>query len=655
MKYFPACLLSALLVCFFLSACAVKTTPSADDRPLRAGPAYVQWLEEQACLRKAPKLTAIVSGSSISWRYGSQTSLLPEDARVWLRLSPTLTAWAGQNSFLNALADKNMAETLRALGIHGLFLSGCSDTGDEWAGASPISSLGEDGTSLSFGRTTGKKEEHARLLETLSRANVLAGGTLLPAHTGMGPDFFLALRAVRDYPGLYAMTEVPQECWPLLPSLKEDGVAALSSDEAAALLVRGVLPSPLVQDAPRFSPVPRGWAATGPVAGVDGVKRRWLYRWYEKPDRPVLHWDDPSGTARRILEASLIQNIGLRHEVLVGLHAAAWLGLEPISSSGPSSADHEFEPGLSALHELARSAHRYGAALLLMDDQPVERLALLQRAGADFSFDSVLSPALERSLLEGNAEAVQKSLRRSLRLGVSHAALWRGTADGLPRPSLATLLPLIPEGWQKLVLLPGESPSDMRINAPTLAAMACGLAPGARPKTEKLAAIRSAHMLQLATRAFLPGLLMLSGADLDGSLPEGKDWPATPPLWQLSSRPSGRHGLPSGLAMYRMPGNGVEELLERMLASRANCRIATGELIDVPSCGEKSVLITVSRLPDGASLAFFGNFSGGSVTFTPRFSLWMNASSRIDVLSENALPSGAMTLPEWGWKAVLLR
>ena len=145
-------------------------------------------------------------------------------------------------------------------------------------------------------------------------------------------------------------------------------------------------------------------------------------------------------------------------------------------------------------------------------------------------------------------------------------------------------------------------------------------------------------MLQLATRAFLPGLLMLSGADLDGSLPEGKDWPATPPLWQLSSRPSGRHGLPSGLAMYRLPGNGVEELLERMLASRANCRIATGELIDVPSCGEKSVLITVSRLPDGASLAFFGNFSGGSVTFTPRFSLWMNASSRIDVLSENALP-----------------
>ena len=647
-------LLPALLTLLLLFSCTAKPTPSVNERPLRPGPAYIQWLEEQACLRTAPELTSVVSGSSLTWRYGSRSSLLPDDARVWLRLSPALTAWSGQNSFFAALGRNGLVERLKGLGVHGLFLTGCADTGDDWAGRSPALHLGEDGTGLLFGRMAGSKEDYVRLMNTLSGAGLLVGGTLLPAHTGMGADFSLAIRAVRDYPGLYAMTDVPQDAWSLLPALKENDTSPLSAEETTALRARGALPPLLVQDGPRAFSASRGWAATGPVAGVDGVKRRWLYRWYEAPDRPVLHWDDPSGAAQRVLNASLIQQVGLNHQVLVGVSAAAWFGLDVLSPGGDDAPETSLEPGLSAVRTLARNAHRYGAAVLLLDEVPMEHLAVMQHAGVDVAFDSVLSPALERSLLKEDAEPLRRSLRRSLRLNVSHASLWRSTADGLPRPSLASLLPFMPEGWPELLLRPGAPAADLRLNAPTLAAMACGLAPGARPEGETLAAIRNAHLLQLSARAFLPGMLMLSGADLDGGLPLGKDWPGTPPLWRLDSLPSSRQGLPSGLAMYRLPGNGMEDTLEQILASRKACGIATGALADVPSCEEKNVFITVSTLPGGGSLAFFGNVSRHSATFTPDFPHWTRASSRTDALSGTAISEKTMTLPAWGWRAVLL-
>lgn len=641
------CSLSALAL---LLSCAPATPVS--EKPGRACPVYIQWLEEQAGLRRASELTSIVSGSSLSWRRNSRESLLPEGVRTWFRASPVLTAWSGDRSFLSVFKEKGLPARLAGLGIQGVYFSGTADTGDEWAGHSPGTGLGEDATGLSFGRTVGKDEEYEALLAALSGAELPPGGELPPAHTGMGPDFFLALRSVRDYPGLYAMAEVPGELWPLLPEVKEHEQAALSPAQTAALAARGVMAPALVQDAPGFLPMPRGWAATGPVTGVDGVKRRWIYRWAEQPARPVLHWDDPSGAARRIMEAGLIRQAGLLHQVLAGLRAAAWMGLDALSSD--SVPGEELEPGLSAVRTLARNAHRYGAALLLEDALPMEKLALLQRSGPDFCFDSVLFPALEQSLLEQNALPVKRSLRRSLRLGIDHRALWRGTADGLPRPSARTLLPLMPEGWERL-LLPADGSKEPRLNAPTLAAMAAGVPPGKRPESALLPAVRDAHMLQIAVRAFLPGLLMLSGSDLSGGLPQGEDWPATPPLWQLDAVPSSRRGLPSGIALYRSAEADVQQTLKTMLSAREKCGIALGTLVQVPDCREKSVLIAASTLPSGGTLVFFGNVSAESVTFFADFPLWSRASSRSDLLSEAPVAAESMTLPPWGWRVVLLQ
>lgn len=647
---------SALLCAVLLSACASGTSqPGRTPLPGRPGPAYVQWLEEQAFLRQAPELTGIVSGSMLSWNHSSRPPLSSDRKRAWFCASPTLSTWSGKRPFTAVLTEKKIAERLAETGVSGIVLTGMADTGDEWAGRAPATGLGRDDTSLAFGRLAGKDDDYAAWTGALARAGLMAGGELLPSFTGTGPDFFLSVRSVRDYPGLYAMTEIPPELWPLLPPLKEKEVAPLGKDALAALTAQGTLPQALAQDAGPADLLPGGWAVTGPVSGVDGVKRRWACRWHGLPDRPVLHWDDPSGTARRVMEASLIQQAGLRHQALVGIRAGAWLGLDTADSL-QGSVRPTLEPGLSALRDLSRNAHRYGSALFVQDIVPSELLATLMPCGADFFFDSVLSPAFEKSLLTEDAAPVRKSLHRAMSINIDQKRLWRLSPDGLPRPDFAPLLSLVPEGWTRL-LVRQESPDEgPRINAVTLSAMACGLAPGEIPDAETALAMQRTHELGLAVRAFLPGLFMFSGADLDGSLPEGNDWPATPPLWQLDPMPASPQGLPSGRPVYaRLPGCDIKARLRALLTARAVSGIAAGTLVDVPFCAGKSVLITVCTLPDGGFLAFFGNLSRQETTLAPDFPVWQSASERIDLLSGRSVPEGHMTLPPRGWLAVRLR
>ena len=58
---------------------------------LRANPGYIQWLERQSLLRKAPELTAIVTGSSLPWNAPSTVAdvgPLLERADMWLDFAP---------------------------------------------------------------------------------------------------------------------------------------------------------------------------------------------------------------------------------------------------------------------------------------------------------------------------------------------------------------------------------------------------------------------------------------------------------------------------------------------------------------------------------------------------------------------------------------
>lgn len=604
---------------------------------------YVQWMEKQSCAFRSRELTAIVSGSQLGWMKSGTEQPLPENARVWLRVSPVTTAWSG-GSFFSRLTREGLPSRLAALGIRGIFFTGTAETGDEWKGRTPAEELGQDAISLGFGHVSGTEKEYETLGETLAQAGLLTGGQLLPAALGAGPDFSLALRNVRDYPGLFTLIEISREAWALLPVTADEDWSAIDAALLRTLRQRGILPDILAGEL--HFPDRSGWMVSGKVVGSDGKTRRWACRWHFSLDRPVLHWDDPSGTARRIMEAGAILEAGLRHSLLLGLRLNAWAGLEAASLT--DSKDTSLEPAGSALRDLARHIHHYGAAVMVEDVFPQEAVPLLQSCGADAVRDPFMEPALSLSLLQENAAPLRKALRRSLALKVNHTGLWHGPRDGMPAPDT---LPLPPD-WVSLLVHKGR----LRLNAPTLAAVVCGLAPAQNPSPEQLPALLDIHELQIALNALQPGLLMLSGSDLSVSIPEGHSLPAVPPSWILDSGPVTRQGLPAGRALSeeaaRLSGTVPPDVrLKGILELREASGIACGTLMDVPDAGD-SVIALLSRLPSGKFLAVFGNVSPQPVQLEPAFAAW-NGPSRIDARTGQTAGT-SFSLPAWSWKAFYL-
>lgn len=616
---------------------------------LRANPGYIQWLERQSLLRKAPELTAIVTGSSLPWNAPSTVAdvgPLLERADMWLDFAPLRTAWDGDASILAQVDARNLPARWVEAGLRGLFLTAAADSGSAWDAEGAFAELGRDAVAFDFAPAVGDDQAYAALETRAAAVGMLLGGEIPPSATGLGPDFFLAVRGVRDYPGLFLMVEVPADAWPLLPLSLPDGDNAgrpLSPEATAELAGRAVIPPAFAQDVTPLPGRTGAWAATPEIVGVDGVARRWVYRYAGTPRRPVLNWDDPSGAARRVLAAGIIRQVGLLHQPLVGLSVEALWGQDPAptDASGRLTGGSP-EPALSALRALAREVRRYGSWSLLRDRLPARLLPVVQAAGVDFAADTVLSPALEYALISGNAAPLKTAIDASLAAGVDHARLWRQSADGaaLPLPSEGTTGVPLPDDWNALLVAPQ---GRLHATAPSLAAVAVGLTPDqARTlrypamdgdnaddaRMEQMRNMRAAHVLQLAFRALQPGLLLVSGPDLSGALfaTENGD---LPPAWTPdgSNRTATRQGLPVAVQIY--PSLDVQLSEEHSFASelrrlaelRRQTGVAQGRLVarvDMPHPAAAGVL---TALPDGDYLLTAGNFSGTSfvtdVNFPP--------------------------------------
>ncbi len=639
------------------SSAPVSTSTSAppeDGRDssglLRANPGYIQWLERQSLLHKAPELTAVVTGSSLPWNAPSTAAdvgPLLERADVWLDFAPLRTAWEDDAPVLAQVDARNLPARWAGAGLRGLFLTAAADSGAAWDAEGAFAELGRDTVGFDFSPAVGNDEAYTALENRAAAAGMLLGGEIPSTAAGLGPDFFLAMRGVRDYPGLFLMVEVPADAWPMLPpSLSDAGNAGrpLSPDATAELARRAVIPPAFAQDVTPLPGRTGGWAATAEIVGVDGVARRWVYRYAGTPRRPVLNWDDPSGAARRVLAAGVIRQVGLLHQPLVGLSVEALWGQDPALADawGRLTGDSP-EPALSALRALGRDVRRYGSWSLLRDRLPVRLLPAVQAAGVDFAADTVLSPALEYALLSGNAAPLETAIDASLAAGVDHARLWRQSADGttLPSPPDGTAGVALPDDWRALLVTPQDR---LHATAPVLAAVAAGLTPaqartlgylavgGNKAATddirmEQIRNMRAAHVLQLAFRALQPGLLFVSGPDLSGALfaPEGGDLPLA---WTPdgSNRTTTRQGLPVAVQMYPSLDAQLREEhsfaseLRQLAELRRQTRVAQGSLVARADMADPAAAGVLTALPDGDYLLTAGNFSGSSFVTDVNFS-----------------------------------
>jgi hypothetical protein len=651
--HFPVLLLAALLAALCLCACGAKKTvgPSADihgrktpgpgagaaeprkNREAaeeatavpRADPGYLQWLEKQSMLNGASGLARIVSGSELLWRGPAgegRIDILLGAADVWLRVHPHSLLTGGSRSAFQELGDGSVLELLGRGGIRGLFIAPTNESGSVWNGMDGASAeSGDDAVSLAFSEQAGSDADFERLRRQAEKRGIQLGGDVISPAVGTGPDFQLAVRAVREYPGAYMMVEIPREEWGALPPAESSRTfPPLRAEHTARLSGVRLLPPALAREAAPWT-VPGGWAATGEIRCNDGQLRRWVFRWHKEPTRPMLNWDDPSGAAQRILSGSVIRQVGVLRQALAGVHIEPLIGLDAAYDPTQRSP----EPALSTLRALAREIRRYGAWSIQRDLLPPELNAQILDAGPDFMADNISSPAAEYALLTGDVAPLRGLLAQSRHL--DHRRLLRSLPgpEGIPLHALKAA-PFPPDAVERLErALAGRCPVKNDILYSTGPSLA-GAAAERRPqKNGNAEAAAEAHLLLTSLRAAMPGLFFVNGSDLAGALNIQGTSPAHAAMggWAPNSAAASRSATRKGFERARTIYPSLRDQigrpdsyfsrLARLNAMRAETKAARGTMLGPLPAGNDSVFSFASRLPDGSLLLAAANFSPETV------------------------------------------
>lgn len=529
---------------------------AAEGDASRADPGYMQYLEKQSLHGGAAKLAQIVSGSNYLWRRSyakPRAEELTVRSSVWLHLNPQTLQTPSRASVLAHLTSPALWACLNESGITGLYLAPTGGSGSLWdQDPKRGPGTGEDVLQYGFARNVGTEQEYSRIIECSKAHRVLLGGDLIPVAGGIGPDFMLATRNLRDYPGLFCMIEVPSQMWAVLPAVLQQSddlqLTPLTLEQQRKLAAGGLFPEALRQDSMQQI-IKTGWAATGEIRGTDGNLRRWVYRYAYNYKRPLLNFSDPSSLANKVMSGSVIFQSGILGNTLAIHEISPLLGLEPESTPPKNITDassHSLALGVST--SLSRQTRAYGSYSLLKDELPLPLLYEAMRDGPDLVLDSALSPAAEHALLTGDASLLNFMADETLNFRIDwqrlvHASTGHsGVSYRLPHLEYLAALPNSSPVQRSRVRRAEELRQETlrlaeRLSTPEqdggnlleerhlystpagLAAMALGVYRASEVTPGKAEMIRRGHMLLQFFKAMQPGVFMVSGQDLTGTLP----------------------------------------------------------------------------------------------------------------------------------------
>ncbi len=629
----------ALMLPLLLSGCAAPQKPGAISR---ADPGYTQWLLKQSMLAQSQRFVDIVSGSHLQWRksalHPDATGILGE-ADTWLTVRPESILSKSNEPVFQVLGDPQLWQSLQQMGIRGLLPVPAQVTGDLWE-YSLTSTRSKNIIQYTFADNYGNTNDFMQLMERANAHGAVLGGMLLPAATGMGPDFFLAARGKKDYAGLYCMIEVPRKLWKLLPHPPSEWQGVLLKLETLKQLrAQNILPPPL---AAMRNGVPLYWAATGEISGIDGNTRRWLYLSHENASRPVLNWTDPSANARRILSGSIIQQTGELGMALLSFSMEPFAGavIDENDSRAPAS------PLSDATKTVCAEIRRYGGWSLLTDGLQLPLLADLLASGPDMAIDRYTSPLAAHALLTGDAEGLRLSLQMLHAAGIDHRrlvhpVLWENGIDyslpHLDHPPFGPA-PMLPWRGKKLkgsaiqrsimdelrrkvpenILHVSVARNAFCVTSSGVAAYALGLFDQRSGLASRQREIIHGTLLLTAWNALLPGGFMLDGRDLAGSMPLPVD---SLPQDVIQKHPEllahgayaldatnrnlalSRQSLPKtqmlhdSLPVQLMDDTSYAANVARILAVRKKLGVPFAELAALPPANAPGVATTMLRLP----------------------------------------------------------
>jgi maltose alpha-D-glucosyltransferase/alpha-amylase len=618
--------------------------------------AEVQFLEPRSMLFQAGEQAKTVSGTGEQWRhpYGDPE---PQDAvkaaSVWLLHYPGCVIPEPGKSVIGTWADPKFWDTLRDIGID-LLHTDPIERGGGIKGREFTPSIDGlfDRISYEIAPELGSEQEFRQMVKVAADRGGSVGGDLVPLHTGLGPDFRLAQRAYKDYPGVYTMVEIRQEDWGLLPGVQDEfSTAIVSKDAAAQLTNKGYIPGLINSadanpDAKNWS----GWSATAEVVGVDGKHRRWVYLHVFKPAQPVLNWLDPSYAGRRVAIGDAVRNIHDLGNRVLRLDAVPFLGIEPTRGSVLTKF---FMHPLATMgtNDLAFMIRKLGGFSFQELNVPFEQQKEFAKNGPDLSYDFFTRAESIHPILSRDARPLRSQHQELLRQGIKHGSL----IHDLQNHDEITYQ-LIPLGSRGEIQLGNEKVTGAQLKERILNEMRSGvdgdvapynklyrpekdgiattfagfIAPALGIKDpfhatpDEVAMIQRGHILLVMANAMQPGVFGISSWDLVGALPIPEQavadrtqdgdfrWVNRGGVDLLDANPQATTtviGLPKAQALYGpLPQqlanpNSFASQLKKILAARKKSRIAESEMAAAPDVDDRAVVVLIMKLPDNGGVA----------------------------------------------------
>jgi trehalose synthase len=623
-----------------------------------ASPEYITWLEHRSMLDQARRLTPRVSAHGIQWRHeyaSPQPRDLVRKASVWVLGYPGSVITRPGESVITTWGDPALWKAFDEIGIHllhtgpvkragGIIRKEYTPTIDGWF----------DRISLKIDPALGTEQEYRRMVKTAEENHALIAGDLVPLHTGKGADYLLALRAYKDYPGIYVMVEIKEEDWGLLPPVESPWETALVSNEVADKLKSlGYIPGRIHSaDADPVVRESSGWSATGKVVGVDGKTRRWVYLHVFKPGQPVLNWLDPSCAAQEAIAGDVVRTIVDLGAGVARLDAVPFLGIEPQEGS---SLALDYQQPLSVLdtNYLAFLIRRFGGWSFQELNVPLKSLKRYMEEGPDLSYDFFTRTECLHSLLMRDAAFLRLAYGFLLEADVQPVRLVHDLQNhdeityqfvGLDARGDETLRfegrKIAARRLREQILNQmrskeaGEAAPYNLLYRPTrdgvattyagFLAASLGIRDLGQITPEQVKEIRRGHLLIAFANAMQPGVFSLSGWDLVGALPlprqsveermKGGDyrWINRGGVDLMGVNAEARTsspGLPRARALYgplpeqlKDPDSFASQL-KRMLAARKEYRVDEGELIAVPEVKDSALCCLLMRIPGKPAMA----------------------------------------------------
>ena len=622
------------------------------------GEDYIRWLEERSLLHQAEEAVRTFGESRAEWRHPyaePRPAAVVKEGSVWVLGYPGSVITRPGQSVIATWADPSLWDCFREIGIRVLH-TGPVKTAGGIRGRQYTPSVDGwfDRISLEIDPQLGTEGDYRRMVEVAREHDGSIAGDLVPLHTGKGADFLLALRAYKEYPGMYVMAEIDARDWELLPPVESpwDSVA-VPRDVAAILAAKGYIPGIInSNDATTGAPKLSGWDATGTIRGADGKPRRWVYLHFFKPGQPALDWLHPSMAAQRVEAGDIIRTIHALGARGLRLDAVPFLGIEP--RPGDPLTWHYLHPlSIWGTDFLAFLVRKHGGWTFHELNVPLQSLKLFTRNGSDLSYDFFTRTQILHALLMGDATLVRQAYRFLKEEGIELFSL---VHDMQNHDEITYQLVELEHRADRTFLVRGEQITGRKLRERTLEEMRAraagpsapynrlyrpqrdgvattfagfvaaglGIADPYRSTPDQKERILRGHLLLAMANAMQPGVFSLSSWDLVGALPlpvesvadrlgdQDYRWINRGAVDLLGENPGAArsaYGLPRATALYgplpeqlRNPGSFASHLA-RMLRARDRYGIPLGKFLAVPEVENPSLFVLQLELQDRTSYA----------------------------------------------------